>query len=54
MTLNATRKFSVSIATSPVGEPGERRGERDQRPHQPERGTHADEHARALEPSHAP
>ena len=50
VTLNATRRSWLSCAVLPFGEPGQRRRERDQRAHQPERRPGAHEQPRAREP----
>ena len=50
VTLNATRRLLGELLDVARGEAGEGGGERDQRPHEPERGTGAHEDARALEP----
>ena len=47
VTLNATRRSWLSCGGVAGGQAGQRRRERDQRAHQPERGPGADEHPRA-------
>ena len=51
VTLKATRRFWLSAVGVAAGQSGERRGERDQRAHQPERRAGADEQSRAPEPA---
>jgi hypothetical protein len=49
--LNASRRLLLSSVTLPSGEAGERRGEGDQRAHEPECRACADEQPGALEPA---